>query len=221
MNVRIVWLSSLQRKDLLWHIMSGEYLDGWMIVLIDANIMINCSLKDTWFDVQIRFNWQINSITVKSEENRNEVWHCMWKKNREQSYHYFRLKCNTSKLYDVNTLRTSYLLLNVFVHSVDNHTKIIVGTAVAVGTLTAAGLAYLYTKRIDEPIPTKWDHLWSSESRMTCILLQYFFINMFFTAGKNQFPCHVFACSQIRNILIMFMIPFYLSVPESPLQFPV
>lgn len=41
-----------------------------------------------------------------------------------------------------------------FIH-IDNHTKAIVGTAVAVGTLTAAGLAYLYSKKIDEPIPTK------------------------------------------------------------------
>lgn len=37
----------------------------------------------------------------------------------------------------------------------DNQTKIIVGTAVAVGTLTAAGLAYLYAKKVDETIPTK------------------------------------------------------------------
>lgn len=38
---------------------------------------------------------------------------------------------------------------------IDNHTKAIVGTALAVGTLTAAGLAYLYAKNQDEPIPTK------------------------------------------------------------------
>lgn len=44
---------------------------------------------------------------------------------------------------------------NVFVSFTDNHTKIIVGTAVAVGTLTAAGLTYLYLKRNEEPIPSK------------------------------------------------------------------
>lgn len=44
---------------------------------------------------------------------------------------------------------------NVFYssHFVDNHTKVIVGAAVAVGT--AAGLAYLYAKSLSEPIPTK------------------------------------------------------------------
>lgn len=40
----------------------------------------------------------------------------------------------------------------------DKHTKIIVGAAVAVGTLTAAGLAYLYAKHSEGPIPTKFDH---------------------------------------------------------------
>lgn len=35
----------------------------------------------------------------------------------------------------------------------DNHTKALVGAAVAVGT--AAGLAYLYAKRSSDPIPTK------------------------------------------------------------------
>lgn len=33
--------------------------------------------------------------------------------------------------------------------------KIIVGAAVAVGTITAASLAYLFTKKVDEPTPTK------------------------------------------------------------------
>lgn len=40
----------------------------------------------------------------------------------------------------------------------DNHTKIFVGTAVTVGTLTAAGLAYLYAKNSDGPIPSKYNH---------------------------------------------------------------
>lgn len=33
--------------------------------------------------------------------------------------------------------------------------KLIVGSAVAVGTITAASLAYLYCRKTDEPIPTK------------------------------------------------------------------
>lgn len=37
----------------------------------------------------------------------------------------------------------------------DNHIKLIVGSAVAVGTITAAGLAYLYWQKNDEPIPEK------------------------------------------------------------------
>lgn len=47
--------------------------------------------------------------------------------------------------------KNGYLLL---VSTLDN-TKAIVGTAVAVGTITAAGLAYLYSKKVDETIPTK------------------------------------------------------------------
>lgn len=39
--------------------------------------------------------------------------------------------------------------------SIENHTRAIVGTAVAVGTLAAAGLTYLYAKNSEEPIPTK------------------------------------------------------------------
>lgn len=46
-----------------------------------------------------------------------------------------------------------------FFFFVDNQTKIIVGTAVAVGTITAAGLAYLYSKSVNEPIPNKCDFL--------------------------------------------------------------
>lgn len=41
--------------------------------------------------------------------------------------------------------------------SLDTQTKVIVGAAVAAG-ITAASLAYLYTKRSDEPIPTKYDN---------------------------------------------------------------
>lgn len=48
--------------------------------------------------------------------------------------------------------KNGYLLL---VSTLDN-TKAIVGTAVAVGTITAAGLAYLYSKKVDETIPTKY-----------------------------------------------------------------
>lgn len=38
---------------------------------------------------------------------------------------------------------------------IDNQTKAIIGTAVAVGT-AVAGLAYLYKRDAKEPIPTKW-----------------------------------------------------------------
>lgn len=42
-----------------------------------------------------------------------------------------------------------------FFSYIDNHTKAIVGTAVAAGTLAAAGLAYLYARNQSDPIPTK------------------------------------------------------------------
>lgn len=47
-----------------------------------------------------------------------------------------------------------FFFIGLFI--VDNKTKVIVGTAVAVGTLTAAGLAYLFSKKVEEPIPTKY-----------------------------------------------------------------
>lgn len=46
------------------------------------------------------------------------------------------------------------LFLFLFVIA-DNHTKLIVGSAVAVGTITAASLAYLYWQKNEEPIPEK------------------------------------------------------------------
>lgn len=43
-----------------------------------------------------------------------------------------------------------------FYHLPDTQSKVIIGAAVAAG-VTAASLAYLYTKHADEPIPAKYD----------------------------------------------------------------
>lgn len=55
----------------------------------------------------------------------------------------------------INQPTKTYYIITIFHSFLDNQTKVIVGTAVAVGTLTAAGLAYLYLKKVEEPIPTK------------------------------------------------------------------
>lgn len=72
---------------------------------------------------------------ARYDRNRNSI-----KLRRNSQYH-----CNFFLI-----LGRMFLFLRI---SIDNHTKVIVGAAVAVGT--AAGLAYLYKKNSTEPIPTK------------------------------------------------------------------
>lgn len=102
-------------------------------------------------------------------------------------------------------------------HFVDNQTKVIIGTAVAVGT-AVAGLAYLYKRNAKETIPTKWvwceikfysSRNWKNEKfqiRFFFYLIASFFLRLF-TISNN------FRWKQVGEIIDLNCFPIKSCAP--------